>query len=613
MRSMMPKFSIRSSLVASSILLTTCLVVMMFVIADSSKRNALLQKAQEQQDTGLRILTSVFSDSYDDIAISYDSLGNVSTVSWDSIPDFESHELIDRVGAISGETATLFVWDAAENDFIRRSTNIIKPDGNRAIGTALGQSSPVRAKILNNETFRGEANILGRPYLTIYEPLLDGAGDVVGIMYVGVDKTTIEATMAEARKLSLLVASALMISGSILLGYIISILLKPLTAIATRIEHVASGNFTEIVPYTERTDQIGTIAKKLDVFQTSLQKKSDLEAVQKQHDHDLKEVVETLSLHLSRLAQRDLTASIHTQFPPAYETLRNDFNKTVNGLNSAMQDVINSANSIGNGANDIGSASGELSGRTENQAATLEETAAALDEMTASVRSAAEGGKTIEKIVNEAQAEAEASGEVVGDAISAMTEIETSSEQISQIVGVIDDIAFQTNLLALNAGVEAARAGEAGKGFAVVASEVRALAQRSTEAAKEIKTLITSSTAQVDRGVDLVGGAGTALSTIVQRVVKISELVRELSTGTSEQAVGLSEINIGVRQLDQVTQQNAAMAEEATAASQTLKLDATRLQELVQRFKTDVIKHDLAEPLHSDRSENLAHVQLRRA
>ena len=200
------------------------------------------------------------------------------------------------------------------------------------------------------------------------------------------------------------------------------------------------------------------------------------------------------------------------------------------------------------------------------------------------MKSAAEGAREVENIVRQARREAEESGAVVQGTVSAMTEIERSSDQISQIIGVIDDIAFQTNLLALNAGVETARAGDAGKGFAVVASEVRALAQRSSAAAKEIKTLIGTSTQHVGRGVDQVGCAGEALASIVNRVAHISTLVSDIAAGASEQSTGLAEINIGVTQLDQVTQQNAAMVEESTAASHSLHQEASDLAALVARF-----------------------------
>jgi methyl-accepting chemotaxis protein len=252
--------------------------------------------------------------------------------------------------------------------------------------------------------------------------------------------------------------------------------------------------------------------------------------------------------------------------------------------------------------------SDDLSRRTENQAATLEETAAAMDELTASVRSAANGAREVEGVVGNARKDAEESEPVVKNAVAAMTEIESSSEEISQIIGVIDDIAFQTNLLALNAGVEAARAGEAGRGFAVVASEVRALAQRSSDAAKQIKTLISESSGQVERGVSLVGQAGDVLTKIAGHINHISGLVGEIASGAEEQSIGLGEINIGVTQLDKVTQQNAAMVEEATASSHALNGDATELSEVVSRFKLNE-----AERKAAARSNNVTSLGAKRA
>jgi methyl-accepting chemotaxis protein len=350
---------------------------------------------------------------------------------------------------------------------------------------------------------------------------------------------------------------------------------------------MAEGNFEVQIADAQRGDEIGDIGKVLVEFRDKLVAADLANQAQAKKRHEQQKVVIALSEGLVNLSEGNLTNPITDPFEPEYEKLRLDFNKTLTTLNSAISEVIVAAGSIKHGAVEISQAADDLSNRTENQAATLEETAAALDELTASVRSAASSAKSVEQIVSEARTDAEHSGTVVQNAVSAMTEIEKSSEHISQIVGVIEDIAFQTNLLALNAGVEAARAGDAGKGFAVVASEVRALAQRSSEAAKEIKTLIRGSSQQVERGVDLVGKAGDALKHIVQRVAHISNLMSEMATGAAEQATGLNEINIGVTQLDQVTQQNAAMVEEATAASHNLNKDAERLTMLMERFRTD--------------------------
>ncbi|WP_068111442.1 methyl-accepting chemotaxis protein [Tropicimonas marinistellae] len=297
-------------------------------------------------------------------------------------------------------------------------------------------------------------------------------------------------------------------------------------------------------------------------------------------------VVDSLRIGLNGLADGDLTVALDEVFAADYDQLRLDFNRSVSHLREAMAQVVANADSIRGEANEINSAAEDLSRRTEKQAATLEQTAAALDELTSSVRSAADGASLANTVVEEARENAEKSGEIVQQAVHAMGEISSSSEQISKIIGVIDDIAFQTNLLALNAGVEAARAGEAGRGFAVVASEVRALAQRSSAAAREIADLISASGENVGRGVDLVGQTGEALAGIVQTVTGIAGHVSEIAVSAQQQSTGLAEINTAVNQLDQVTQQNAAMFEETTAASTALTREARVLTETMARFRT---------------------------
>jgi len=296
-------------------------------------------------------------------------------------------------------------------------------------------------------------------------------------------------------------------------------------------------------------------------------------------------VVEETARALSRLAEGDLTARITEDFTGDYRKLKDDFNSAIGRLESSMTEISSNTAAMRSGAGEISQAADDLSRRTEQQAATLEETAAALDQITATVRRTAEGAQRAGVVVGSAREDAERSGEVVSKAVEAMGDIERSAEQISQIIGVIDEIAFQTNLLALNAGVEAARAGDAGKGFAVVASEVRALAQRSAEAAKEIKSLISASTNQVKAGVSLVGQTGEALTAIVGRVSEINGLMSEISASAVEQATALGEVNTAVNQMDQTTQQNAAMVEQSTAASHSLTQETEQLARLVGRFK----------------------------
>ena len=309
------------------------------------------------------------------------------------------------------------------------------------------------------------------------------------------------------------------------------------------------------------------------------------------------QVVAALGEALQRLSEGDLVSQLTDAFPADYEDLRCDFNNALDGLRGAMTTVTNNVESIRSETSEITSAADDLSRRTERQAATLEETAAALDELTSSVRSAAEGADAASKMSDDAQTNAENGGEIARKAVLAMDGIKASSHEISKITSVIDDIAFQTNLLALNAGVEAARAGEAGRGFAVVATEVRALAQRSSDAAREINTLISTSGEQVRQGVDLVDQTGTALSAIVSFVAEISDRVAEIATSARQQSAGLNEINAAVNELDHVTQQNAAMFEETTAASHALTGEADALARAVAKFRIGQVKDARTQPV----------------
>ncbi|MFZ1339284.1 MAG: methyl-accepting chemotaxis protein, partial [Paracoccaceae bacterium] len=338
-------------------------------------------------------------------------------------------------------------------------------------------------------------------------------------------------------------------------------------------------------------DEIGGFARGINAWRTSILETQALAEQDKLREAEQARVVGDLTTSLSRLAALDLTVSIDSPasnpFPERYQELRQNFNGVVTTLASTIEMIRSTARSIDSGATEFNSIAQDMSNRTETQAATLEETAAALDELTASVQSTAGNAADADRAMTENGRQAEEGGQVVRRAITAMEAIEQSSRQITRITDVIDDIAFQTNLLALNAGVEAARAGDAGKGFAVVASEVRSLAQRASESAKEIKRLISQSSEQVENGSTLVHATGQALDDMIARIGSVTTLIADIANSAREQSLGLSEINTGVKQLDEVTQRNAAVVVQSTTSSEALHNDALRLSEGLAQFRLD--------------------------
>ncbi|TAX01948.1 methyl-accepting chemotaxis protein (plasmid) [Rhizobium leguminosarum] len=418
-----------------------------------------------------------------------------------------------------------------------------------------------------------------------------------------------EASKTTYASIKFYLIAAIGIAGLLVVGavaFVLTCIANPIGQITVAMRRLAEGDTGSDIPFAGRADEIGSMAAAVEVFRQAAiaNKRMQIEADEnrKQADDDriaaqqkaesdaterLRIATSGLASGLRRLAAGDLAFRLDEPFAPDFEALRHDFNQSIAQLAEVLTAISSSIITIEDGTREISSGADDLSKRTEQQAAALEETAAALEEITANVSNSSKRTEETRTVATQANQSAAKSAEVVSHAEEAMGRIETSSQQISNIIGVIDEIAFQTNLLALNAGVEAARAGEAGKGFAVVAQEVRELAQRSASAAKEIKGLIQNSSKEVESGVKLVRDTGQSLTTIGSFITQINQHMDAIATSAKEQSVGLSEVNVAVNRMDQTTQQNAAMVEQSTAASTSLAQEAQKLRELVSQFKLD--------------------------
>jgi methyl-accepting chemotaxis protein len=402
-----------------------------------------------------------------------------------------------------------------------------------------------------------------------------------------------------------LVAIALVSLALIALGLFVSSrgITTPIARLRARMGSLAAGDTASEIDGMDRRDEVGQMAAAVQAFRenaiervrleneteanrsTSEKDRIEREKQKAKESADVQFAVDNLATALSKISQGDVTYRIVQPFVSSLDGIRGDFNRAAEQLQSTLSQVAQNARGIDSGANEIRAAADDLARRTEQQAAAVEETAAALEEITTTVKDSTRRAQEAGQLVGRAKVGAEKSGAVVQNAVAAMEQIAKSANEISNIIGVIDEIAFQTNLLALNAGVEAARAGDAGKGFAVVAQEVRELAQRSAGAAKEIKNLITTSNSQVQQGVQLVGETGRALELIVTEVQEINRHVLAIAESAHEQSSGLQQINTAVNQMDQDTQKNAAMVEESTAASHGLAREASSLNGLIAQFK----------------------------
>ncbi len=512
---------------------------------------------------------------------------------------------VDKVKALAGSVATIFMGD------VRIATNVQRPDGGRAVGTKLAQGQAYDTVLKQRQTYSGAADILGQPYFTIYEPIVQKSDNrVIGILFVGIKQADFMTVVSEMVTGNVVTGLLIALVAGVALFLLVRRMMKPLGSLKGAMDRLAAGDLVTAVP-TFRAGEFAQMAGAVSVLRQAAIEKERLEseaatqaglmdesrrsteeqrqaAAQQrlQQAQELEKVVNSIAAGLSELAHGNLTHRIGSEMPADYATLRDDFNATIDRLSATVRTIQVTSADVGLAAREINMGADDLSKRTEEQASSLEETAATTEELAASVKASAQASRNAAAIADEAMKAAQNGGAIAGQAVEAMARIEDASTKISDIIRVIDDIAFQTNLLALNAAVEAARAGDAGKGFAVVASEVRTLAQRSSEAAKDISALISSSNSEVGEGVKLVRQAGEQLSHILSASEKVAATIADISAASGEQASGIDEMSQAVAHLDEMTQQNAALAEQSAASAGSLSGKIVQLNDLVASFRT---------------------------
>lgn len=591
------RMSLKSRLMGILVTIIAVIATLILILTMLVERKEMRHLAQDRATFGLTGFAKVLTSSALGFAAGPERSDAVTKLARSNAQLRIDPAIVDEVFETLDVHVTYFTFSPETKQFERFMTSIRSADGTRAVGTNLDPAGAAYQALLAGGVYVGDADILGLPYVARYEPVFDSAGTLSGAVFAGVSVSSINDLIIGYLIELVLPTIALVLVAYFASRFLIVRALEPVRDMAEIVNRLEKRDYDLVITPPSTKDEISALAFACIGLRDDLRKGVKLadaaatqEQERKEQQAELARVVADLRAGLAKLAEGDLMTAIpntpDNPFPRAYEPLRESFNAVIDRFGTVIDQVNGIARTVRESAVEITDASRELSTRAETQAATLEQSAAALTELTQSVASTADRAGMAQEASFGNRKGAERGAEIVQEAVSAMQGIEKGAEQITRIIGVIEDIAFQTNLLALNAGVEAARAGDAGRGFAVVASEVRLLAQRASESAREIKTLISDSTRRVEEGSALVRRTGESLAEILGRANDAAGLVADIAMAASEQARGLAEVNAGVNQLDHVTQQNSAVAEETSAAAATLQARSEELILALAGFRT---------------------------
>ncbi|HWU18418.1 MAG TPA: methyl-accepting chemotaxis protein [Devosia sp.] len=594
-----------------------------------------------KQASDLQVAATVYEKRLPGSVVTWADEGGIATFQTYAIPFFYDTAAVDALTRVTGDASAIFAFDAATGTFTAKTSSFVLPDGTRAKDFVLDAAAPEAVALAANLPYTGEISMQGQRLNGEFQPITNLSGELLGAFFVGGDAGAAE-IIARASALNMVIIGAVLLAvlGSVAL-LLSRWLTRPIPRLAGAMDEIAEGRFDTEVPFTDRGNEIGAMAKAVEVFRDNglrVSQMTEAEAARIIADQENRQqmmaelqsafgevvdaavagdfsrqvatefpdpelnslasgvnnLVSTFNRGVSELgevlgamADTDLTKRMHGDYEGAFATIKSDINAVADKLTEVVGQLRHTSGALKTATGEILSGANDLSERTTKQAATIEETSAAMEQLASTVLQNAQRAKDASANAAEVTRTAEEGGKVMDAANLAMERITESSAKISNIIGLIDDIAFQTNLLALNASVEAARAGDAGKGFAVVAVEVRRLAQSAASASADVKTLIEQSAGEVRGGSKLVGDAAGKLKAMLDAVRGNNDLLDSIAKDSREQASAIEEVNTAVRTMDEMTQHNAALVEETNAAIEQTEGQAIELDRIVDVFRIE--------------------------